>query len=205
MKRKPSLRTSRASISKLRKLFAWLSKGANQRLLAFLGSGASAITIAVWTVFVYTNPSPLGPSSGRDEVDTRPTGSQVRGREVLCKLLIPLRSHMRTSAELVSPWVTQKRYRDALAMRDANAASRSILVTNAVLVPPELRRDRDLLIRHYDVWLGRFAAELPRKEPALNDSFFFYSAPGYGFPKASETRFFKLTLDYEAAYGPCPE
>lgn len=87
-------------------------------------------------------------------------------------------------------------YLEAKVLKEGNEAIRSLLLSRAYLIPPELRDDAAKLVQHYDVWLEVFEKTRGGTQPDLNSPFVFAGPAGYPFPTESETHFRTVYSNY---------
>ncbi|MFH0896005.1 MAG: hypothetical protein V2A54_16350 [Bacteroidota bacterium] len=86
-------------------------------------------------------------------------------------------------------------YLEAKVLKEGNEAIRNLLLEKAYLIPIELLKDANELIKHYDVWLEEFDKLRGNVKPDLNHEFVFVGPKGFPFPKDAEAKFKKKYLE----------
>jgi hypothetical protein len=93
-------------------------------------------------------------------------------------------------------WRAKNLFLEAKVIREANLTVRDLLLKNPHLIPPELLKDAELLIDHYDRWLEEYEKVRQAEEPDLETPFVFVGPSGFLFPKGAEQRFIEVYDNY---------
>lgn len=109
--------------------------------------------------------------------------------ESVSKLLGPIYMQLDRTGRAFNRWGEKNLYLEMKIIREGNLTIRDLLLQNANLIPPSLRKDAGELIEHYDRWLEEFENQRGGKEPDLQTKFVFVGPLGFPFPKHSEERF----------------
>lgn len=137
----------------------------------------------------------------------RVTSNRARDREALEQVVGPASMHLARTE------IVHNRYgktdvgllRDAMILRESNAAVRSLLIGKSYLLPKELQEDARCLVAHYDAWLSEYEAKCQAeyisvgREPHISDKFDIgflsedLANPNCGtkFPEGADIRFEK--------------
>jgi hypothetical protein len=89
----------------------------------------------------------------------------------LAEVIAPTVMHLARTKTLAERYRVNMLFGEAMLLRDSNSTIRSLLLSKAHLLPPELIPPAQCLLTHYDIWLKRFDLTLAqyKKSHATSD------------------------------------
>jgi hypothetical protein len=110
-------------------------------------------------------------------------------QQALYELFGPLQMQFVRTRRAFDRWNGQDLYLEGSVIRNGNMTIRDLLLSKGHLIPPELMKDANDLVEHYDAWLEEFERVRGEAGGNLSIAFVFAGPQGYPFPGAAEERF----------------